>query len=559
MIGHRREGEVLGRRRRLGFLKRRTESTSVSPCLEIHSVTLGLVERNTLFIPITIRDQSRKTVETPALVDSGAGGKFIDQNFARNSKMNIYNLEKPMKALNVDGTENKRGTIKQYVDLTFTINERPQTQRLFLTGLGKQKIILGFPWLQEQNPVINWKTGEFRWQTRVPDWKKIRRLTEQRWKKEEEEKELKEIPKEETKDSRRVLKRRRNETNQKTNETTYISTIIEKCREELQRRKEETANIPNDIGNIDEPESNPKSEYRSAFIEEVNDEEEFKTHTLNPLDKDDLSILIGLMDSMEPEEVWINARTNVATELAAEENKKKEGIPIEKLVPKEYQEYFDVFHEEKANRFPEERSWDHKSEMKEGFEPKSLKSYNLTPEEQIEQDKFIKENLEKGYIRNTVKQVRSFLRFGNFYRRFIHRFSELPRPLNDLTKKDKKFEWTNKCQDAFDTLKKKFTEEQVLMIPDHSQPFQIKSDASKVATGAVLTQLDSNGDRHPCSFISKTFSPTEQNYKIYDRELLGIIRALEEWRHYIQGPGHTTIIHSDHKNLTFFKMAQKLN
>src|SRR5271155_789997 len=110
---------------------------------------------------------------------------------------------------------------------------------------------------------------------------------------------IKEIPEEETKDSRRVLKRRRNEMNQKTNETTYISTIIEKCREKLQKRKERAANIPNDIGNIDELESNPKSEYRLAFIEEVDDEEEFKTHTLNPLDKDDLSILIGLMDSME--------------------------------------------------------------------------------------------------------------------------------------------------------------------------------------------------------------------------------------------------------------------
>src|ERR1700678_1955318 len=132
-IGHRREREVLGRRRRLGFLKRRTESTSVSPCLEIHSVTLGLVERNTLFIPITIRDQSRKTTETPALIDSGAGGKFIDQNFAHNSKMNIHNLEKLMKALNVDRTENKGGTIKQYIDLTFTINKQPPKQRLFLT------------------------------------------------------------------------------------------------------------------------------------------------------------------------------------------------------------------------------------------------------------------------------------------------------------------------------------------------------------------------------------------------------------------------------------------
>src|SRR5271168_1406969 len=156
------------------------------------------------------------------------------------------------------------------------------------------------------------RTGKFCWQTRVPDWKKICRLTEQQWKKEEEEKELKEIPEEETKDSRR-----RNETNQKTNKTTYISTIIEKCRGELQKRKEKAANIPNDIRNVDKLESNPKSEYRSAFIEEVDDEEEFKTHTLNPLNKDDLSILIGLMDSMEPEEVWINARTNVATELAA--------------------------------------------------------------------------------------------------------------------------------------------------------------------------------------------------------------------------------------------------
>src|SRR5271168_2016189 len=186
--------------------------------------------------------------------------------------------------------------------------------------------------------------------------------------------------------------------NKKTNESTYISTIIEKCQEELQRRKEKAANIPNVMGNIEEPRSSPKPEYRSAFIEEIDDEEEFKTHTLNPLDKDDLSILIGLMDSMESEEVWINTRTNVATELAAEENKKKEGIPIEKLVPEEYHKYLDVFNEEKANRFPEERSWDHKIEMKEGFEPKSFKSYNLTPEEQIEQDKFLKEKLEKGYI-----------------------------------------------------------------------------------------------------------------------------------------------------------------
>ena len=96
-------------------------------------------------------------------------------------------------------------------------------------------------------------------------------------------------------------------------------------------------------------------------------------------------------------------------------------------------------------------------------------------------------------------------------------------------------------------------------MPDHSKPFQIESDASKYATGAVLSQLDSNGDRHPVAFYSKTFSSAEQNYDIHDRELLAIIRALEAWRHYIQGSGHTTIILSDHQNLTSHKEAKKLN
>src|SRR6266699_3631339 len=94
---------------------------------------------------------------------------------------------------------------------------------------------------------------------------------------------------------------------------------------------------------------------------------------------------------------------------------------------------------------------------------------------------------------------------------------------------------------------------------DQTRPFQIECDASKYTSGAVLTQLDGNGDRHPCAFISKTFSPTERNYEIYDRELLSIIRALQEWRCYIQGSRHTTTILSDHKNLTFFRSAQKLN
>ena len=88
--------------------------------------------------------------------------------------------------------------------------------------------------------------------------------------------------------------------------------------------------------------------------------------------------------------------------------------------------------------------------------------------------------------------------------------SEIAKPLNDLLKKDQKFEWTTDCQKAFEELKKRFIEELVLTMPDHKRPFQIECDASKYASGAILTQLDSNGDRHPCAYISKTFSPAER-------------------------------------------------
>ena len=71
----------------------------------------------------------------------------------------------------------------------------------------------------------------------------------------------------------------------------------------------------------------------------------------------------------------------------------------------------------------------------------------------------------------TVKQVRGFLGFGNFYRQFIKHFSEVAKPLNNLLKKDRKFEWTEACQNSFDELKKRFTEEPVLAMPDHTKPF----------------------------------------------------------------------------------------
>ena len=113
----------------------------------------------------------------------------------------------------------------------------------------------------------------------------------------------------------------------------------------------------------------------------------------------------------------------------------------------------------------------------------------------------------------TVKQVQGFLRFRNFYRCFIWGFSEIAQPLNELLKKDRKFEWTTKCQQAFDDLKTRFISEPVFVMLDQTKPFQIECDMSKYVSGAVLTQLDSNGDRHPCAFISKHFPLLRETMK----------------------------------------------
>ena len=98
-------------------------------------------------------------------------------------------------------------------------------------------------------------------------------------------------------------------------------------------------------------------------------------------------------------------------DMAIKNNLKKQEKSVEEMVPKEYHEFLDVFSEEKGVRFPESKPWDHKIDMKEGFEPKSFKNYNLTPEEQIELDKFLKENLDKGYIQPSQSPMASLFFF----------------------------------------------------------------------------------------------------------------------------------------------------
>ena len=93
----------------------------------------------------------------------------------------------------------------------------------------------------------------------------------------------------------------------------------------------------------------------------------------------------------------------------------------------------------------------------------------------------------------------------------------------------------------------------VLAMPDNFKPFRIEADSSNVAMGAVLSQqLEINGKWHPVAYQSKGLNKVGRNYEIHDKEMLAIIQALEEWRHFLEGGPFPVEVWMDHKNLEYF-------
>lgn len=98
----------------------------------------------------------------------------------------------------------------------------------------------------------------------------------------------------------------------------------------------------------------------------------------------------------------------------------------------------------------------------------------------------------------------------------------------------------------------------LLRMPANDSKFLVEADSSDYATGAVLSQ-EHDGKWHPVAFMSKALTEVERNYEIYDKELLAVVRALEEWSQYLKGAVHCFEILSDHQNLKYFQTARKLN
>ena len=115
------------------------------------------------------------------------------------------------------------------------------------------------------------------------------------------------------------------------------------------------------------------------------------------------------------------------------------------------------------------------------------------------------------------------------------------------------------CEDAFKLLKEKFTSAPILQHFDPDLPIILEVDASDFVSAGVLSQRDTDGLIRPVAYFSKKHSAQECNYEIYDKELLAIIRALEEWRPECEGAAFPIEVLSDHKNLQYFMSTKRLS
>ena len=166
---------------------------------------------------------------------------------------------------------------------------------------------------------------------------------------------------------------------------------------------------------------------------------------------------------------------------------------------------------------------------------------------------------------DNVTEVRSFVGFCGYYRRFIKDFAGIAKPLREITKKNQRFVWTPECHNAFEKLKLALIDSSILRHPDYRSPFILDTDASDNSLGAVLSNIV-DGVEYPVAFASRVLSPAECRYSTTKREALAVIQAMKWFKPYIWGTKF--VLRTDHASLQWlfrqnndgmiFRMLQKL-
>jgi hypothetical protein len=124
--------------------------------------------------------------------------------------------------------------------------------------------------------------------------------------------------------------------------------------------------------------------------------------------------------------------------------------------------------------------------------------------------------------------------------------------MDTVKKRHKSFHWMEEAEKSFNLLKKKITEQPILVLPDFSKTFQVRCDTSGFAIGAVLSQ-----DDRSIAYFSKKLNEEKIKYSTYDKEFYAVIQALKKWRHYLVPKEF--FLYSDNHALQFVTRQEKLN
>ncbi len=163
------------------------------------------------------------------------------------------------------------------------------------------------------------------------------------------------------------------------------------------------------------------------------------------------------------------------------------------------------------------------------------------------------------FILINVKNVQSFLNFANFYRRFIYDYSRITISLTCFIRKDVFFVWTQKCQIAFNTLKKVFTFKIILCYYNSDHKIVIEINALNYVFKDILSQYDENEVLHSVTHFFKKHNSVECNYEIYDKELMIIVCTFKEWRLKLEDFICSVKMIIDYKNLEYFMSIKQLS
>ena len=153
------------------------------------------------------------------------------------------------------------------------------------------------------------------------------------------------------------------------------------------------------------------------------------------------------------------------------------------------------------------------------------------------------------------KSLMRFMGMAGFYRRFCPNFASIAAPLTSLTSGKVKFHWTPECQASFELLKTLLSNDPVLKSPDFNQPFILQVNASNYGTGEVLLQTSKTDNLlHPVCYFSYRLKPHQLAYSTVEKELLGLILALQKFHCYLQGT-EEVVVYTDHNPLIFLNRA----